>query len=144
MKWPPILLPTVWPLINGSKTSAPRMKPPFGLMNVAFADHGPLSPWNSARTHQLYCLLKSRRVAGVQLNALPVDCSITAPESLNSWKWYCGLMLAPCVAVAAAALSVGCPNVSSRTLLMGDCGEGAVTFRVDPSDGVTVAGVGVV
>src|SRR5262249_22275381 len=122
----------------------PRMNPPFGLRNVAFADHGPTAPSISARTHHEYRLSKSRLIVGVQLGVArrPESC-ITTLASLNSWNRYCSVPLPPLLRLAAPDVNVGVLNVCSRVSPVGDCGEGALAFSVDPSDGVTVPPLGI-
>src|SRR5262245_52830589 len=103
-------------------------------MNDAVGDHGPMSPWNSARTRQVWRCLKLNCTLilndGLAIN--PESCTF-APVSLYTSKRYCsGPSAGSNLGVEGEAVSVGCGSDACASLI-GEVGVGAVTFKVDPS-----------
>src|SRR5450759_775783 len=75
----PINVPTVLPMVNGSRSSAPRMYAPTGDLKVASADHEPTAPWYIARTRQVKLVSGSRVTEGVNVTLDPLPKPPTTP-----------------------------------------------------------------
>src|SRR4029453_19461988 len=102
----PTGLPTVKPLVSGSRISFPRMYAPTAETNCASVDQGPEAPCRVARTCHV-CLLPKSSAVGIVTDVPPTTPPATlAFASLNTANSYCNPPAATLV-VAGGTGSVG-------------------------------------
>src|SRR4029453_16102498 len=132
----PTGLPTVKPLVSGSRISFPRMYAPTAETNCASVDQGPYAPCMVARTCHV-CRLPKSSAVGIVTDVPPTAPPATlAFESLNTSNSYCNA--AATLVVDGDQVSVGCAS-DTWTPLIGEVGTGAVAFNVDPSAAASAA-----